>query len=222
VKAIFRFCCFLVLASGLSFAQANEVSFSAGATFTSEQNVTSTLFLPAPCVIPNCNVLTSSFKANTAFTFAGSYSRRLLGAGPVALSVELPFLGTPGHGVSTTSSSGIFGTINGSSSATLFFFTPSARITFLPASTISPWLAVGGGWARLTQGGQNSNSGAVQFGGGADFKTGMPHLRIRAEVRDFWAGNPLTSLSSIPEISTMVSPDHQHHIFAGGGVVVKF
>jgi hypothetical protein len=51
VKTILRFSCSLLLASGWSFAQSNELSFSAGATFTSDQNVTTTLALPLvlPC-----------------------------------------------------------------------------------------------------------------------------------------------------------------------------
>lgn len=224
MKVILRFSCFLLLASGWTFAQSNEISFSAGATFTSDQNVTTTLALPLliPCATPNCNVLSSTMKASTAFTFEASYARRLVGAGPVALFVELPMMGTPGHNVATVVSNPLIGTFNGSTSSTLFFFTPSARVRFFSSAAISPWISAGGGWARLTQGSQNVNGGAVQFGGGADFRTGVPHLGIRAELRDFWSGNSAAIPVSVAGLTSVVSPDHQHHLFAGGGVVLRF
>lgn len=240
MKRLPGFCYFLLLAAGWSFAQGNEVSLSAGATFTSSQTLTTTFTPLIPCTTPNCNVFSDVTKASTAFTFQASYARRLAGAGPLALYIELPVVGTPGHGVGTVFSSSVFGPFNGSTSSALFFFTPSARVKFFSSAKISPWVTAGGGWARLTQGSQNVDKGVVQFGGGLDFKTGVPHLGLRGEVRDFWSGGVLQSAPvatgvavglpggpiTVPPVQVTVtntiSPTHQHHVFAGGGVVLRF
>jgi len=59
--------------------------------------------------------------------------------------------------------------------------------------------------------------GAFQFGGGLDFKTPLPHIGLRAEVRDFWARG-INESGGIAQ----VSPERQHNLFAGGGIVIKF
>ena len=217
----------LLLAAGPSYGQSNEVSYSAGATFMSSQTQTVTFptLVPCPIPIPNCNVLTNTMDASHGFTFEASYARRLIGEGPVALYVELPVVGTPGHGVTTVVNDPFVGPISGSSSSSLFFLTPSARVKFFPSARISPWVTVGGGWARLSQGGLSANNGALQFGGGVDFQTGVPNLALRVEARDFWSASPLQtgSLSTtISGLTATVSPDHLHHVFAGGGVVLRF
>jgi hypothetical protein len=82
---------------------------------------------------------------------------------------------------------------------------------------VSPFLTVGGGLAHLGLGSGNRNTGALQFGGGADFNSPIRHLGFRAEVHDFFA--PKTFESSP---LTQVTAADQHTIFAGGGVVFRF
>lgn len=221
MKHIFTFFSFLLLAAGLSSAQSNEVSFSGGVILTSDQKATTTITLPLPlpCPFPTCVISeTTKTNASTAFTFEASYARQLAGAGPVALYIEFPVVGMPGHGIDTVFSTSLSGPFSGSSSSSLFFLTPSARVKFFSSSRISPWASVGGGWARLTLGSQNTDTGALQFGGGVDFKTGVPHLGFRAEARDFWSAG---ALQTVTQSTSVVSPEHQHHLFAGGGVVLR-
>ncbi len=227
MKKFFGFCCFLLLATRWGLAQNNEVNFSAGAMFTFDQNATTTFTPLVPCTIPNCNVIADVVKASTAFSFEASYARRLAGVGPVDLYLELPMVGTPGHSVDGVIRVTSINPLNATTSSSLFFFTPSARVKFFSSARISPWVTAGGGWAGLTQGSQTANKGAVQFGGGLDFKTGVPHLAVRGEVRDFWAGGVLQSgvvaAPLAPVTATItISPEHLHHVFAGGGVVLRF
>jgi hypothetical protein len=60
---------------------------------------------------------------------------------------------------------------------------------------------------------------AVQYGGGIDFKSGLPLLGFRVEVRDFVTGDPDFGFSSI---FTPNSGLHHHNILAGGGIVLRF
>jgi hypothetical protein len=101
-------------------------------------------------------------------------------------------------------------------------------VTVKPGSAISPWGSVGGGYARfdesttLVNGAPNTvktgtNKGALQYGGGVDFKT--PYkilfpLVLRAEVRDFYSGQPRLNL---------VRPGGgQHNVLVSGGIVLRF
>lgn len=229
MKHIFTFFGFLLLASGLSSAQSNEVSLSAGATFTTDQNLVTTLTSQTPCTPTTCFNTTSTMKPSAAFTFEASYARRLIGAGPADIYVELPVMATPGHNVGTTFNSTLGFSASGSTSSSLFFLTPSVRVSFLRSAGISPWVTVGGGWARLEQSGQNFNKAALQFGGGVDFKSILPHVILRAEARDFYAGGALQTgpvavgLGPTPVVLTnTISPLHQHHVFAGAGIVLRF
>lgn len=146
MKRTLGFCCFLLLTAGWSLAQSNEVSLSAGATWTSDQNLTTTSLAPCPVTDPTCNVLSASVKAKTAFTFEGVYARRLAGAGPVSLFVELPVMGTPGHDVNSIVSSSLAGSQTVPLSSTLLFFTPSAKVKLFSTAKISPGPRPAGDW----------------------------------------------------------------------------
>jgi hypothetical protein len=82
-------------------------------------------------------------------------------------------------------------------------------------------VSVGGGWARysLNTAGLTQNKAALQYGGGLDFKTGLPLLGFRVEVRDFVTGDPDFGSSGI---FTPNSGLHHHNILAGGGIVLRF
>jgi hypothetical protein len=54
------------------------------------------------------------------------------------------------------------------------------------------------------------------MGGGVDFKTRLPLLGFRFEVRDF-----MTSRPGIPAFSSITS-DHLHNLFVGGGITLHF
>jgi hypothetical protein len=80
---------------------------------------------------------------------------------------------------------------------------------------------VGAGWARysLVDFPGTVNKGALQYGGGLDFKTGLPLLGFRAEVRDFVTTDPSSLLG--PNF-TPQSGLHHHNLLVGGGVVLRF
>lgn len=113
--------------------------------------------------------------------------------------------------------------------ATLYL-TPGIRVKFLPNAAISPYVAAGAGYALYEQsffqsdGAANPaprfrHGGAFDFGGGFDapVPSGLPlarYLSLRAEVRDFYSGNPAYNLPSIR--------GGQHNVVAGGGFVIRW
>lgn len=220
------FCCIFSIAT---FAQKNELSFSVGAIHSSDQK--ETLFgITCPLGI-TCSPASTS--TDNGVAFEGNYARQLFRFGPASLDLEVPLVGAPGRDVTVN----VLGTsIPGILSTSTFFLTPSARVKF-HGGPISPFLSLGGGWAHFgaksnifsivfsgitipgtgTSFSSTTNSGALQFGGGLDFKTPLPHLAFRAEVRDFWAIG-----IARPSSGVQVSPERQHNIFAGGGVVLRF
>lgn len=219
------FCCVCLIHS---FAQKNELSFNLGALHTSDQTETIMLEIPCPMVI-NCTQISSS--TSTGVAFEGAYARQLFTFGAGSLDVELPLVGVPGRDVSTS----LITPVPVSASVSSLFFTPSARIKLFRSSPISPFASFGGGLAHIafqtsipsitvgpitvpgTTVSHSTNNGTLQFGGGVDFKTPLPHLSVRAEVRDFWSLGTAKSSSLV-----QVSPEHQHNIFAGGGLVLGF
>lgn len=220
VPATFLCCVFSIF----SFAQKNEFALSVGAVHSSDQ--TETVTFPGLATFSPVNSSTS-----IGVGFEGNYARQVVSFGRASLDAEVPLVGIPGRDVKL-STQGI--SFPGAISTWTFYLTPSARLKF-HAGPIEPFVSVGGGWAHLGTsfsfatpalsgvpvGGfsfsNSTNHGVLQFGGGADFKTPLPHLGARAEVRDFWG----TGIAQ-PGSSVTVSPAHQHNIFAAGGVVLRF
>lgn len=207
----------LCIAPLAAFAQNNELSFSLGGVFATSQTATTQTFISCPVTLPGCNIATTNFSSNAGFAFMGNFARRITAIGPATFYLEAPVVGGPGRDTNATFRSGtLLGDFVTLSSSSLFF-TPSAKVRFLDSSRISPFATVGGGLAHLGFSGSNKNTGALQFGGGLDFKSPIPHLGFRAEARDFYSGGILQSSTF-----THISPSHQHVVFVGGGVVFKF
>ena len=227
IAILMLFCCACLVCS---FAQKNELSFTVGALHSSDQTEDLLLGITCPLGVPNCTQINSSTSLGVAFQ--GAYARQLFSFGAGSLDVELPVAGAPGRDVKISST---LIPLPGTLSTTSLFFTPSARIKLLHSSPISPFASIGAGLAHF--GSQtrfpsiaigpilvpsrtlsnSTNHGALQFGGGLDFKTPLPHLALRAEVRDFWAPG-ITKPSSL----VRVSPERQHNVFAGGGLALLF
>ena len=140
----------------------------------------------------------------------------MVNAKTLSLHLEVPVAGVPSQKV--TFSGAFFLEPHQMSS---LFITPSLRLKLLPSSSISPWGSIGGGWAHYSSDVTLANNkGALQFGGGLDFKTGIPHLAFRAEVRDFVTSQPDPGISLF-----LVHPQgglHHHSLLVGGGVVFNF
>jgi len=198
--------------SSLALAQKNEFALSVGAVATSDQQTT-LLGITCPVGFPNC---TGPFNTSTStgIAFEGVYTRRLFNFHIASVGVEFPILGVPSRDVTTNRTP--IGALPFTVSQWSLFFTPSVQIRFLPSGRISPFFSLGGGLAHHDAA-SSITRGALQFGGGADFKTPLPHLAIRAEIRDFWARGFAESSRFFA-----VSPERLHNVFAGAGIVFKF
>lgn len=146
-----------------------------------------------------------------------NYGYRLLGGNKAALYGEVHFLANPLREVSSTDQ-----TLT--RDAATIFLTPGIRVKLRPNGRVAPYFAVGGGWAVYEQstttlsGSTNPasrlvNHAALDYGGGVDFKF-WRFVRLRGEVRDFYAGAPSYNTSAIH--------GGQHNVVAGGGLVLKF
>src|SRR5579884_669328 len=200
----------ILCASTFAAAQQADVAVVVGGSFVSNSRVT---FLSAPTVV-------DTVKTNNHVFFEGAPALRLAGGGAFFLHLEVPIVGI--H--SNTQQVGITAPVGNTSiqlDTSAIFITPALRLKVLPAAPISPWLSVGGGWARFsTNAGSPSNKGAIEYGGGLDFKTGLPVLGFRAEVRDFVTGDPNFGFTNI------VTGDNgglrRHNLMVGGGIVLRF
>jgi hypothetical protein len=97
-------------------------------------------------------------------------------------------------------------------------------VKFLPRSALSPYVAVGAGYALYEQsltrldGQPNSaprtiHRGAVDFAGGLDAKL-WRFVGLRFEVRDCYTGSPAYNTAAIS--------GGQHNIVVSGGFVLRF
>jgi hypothetical protein len=200
----------VAVSSTLSSAQKADVSFVVGGAFVSEDHV-------APGV--NCTItcpLAFNFRTDTHVFYEGTGAVRLANFKVASLHLEAPVAGIPSARVvfSGTPSSN---TLKLSS----VFVTPSLRVKFAPGFPVSPWASIGGGWAHYTLDGSSANKGALQFGGGVDIKTGIPLLGFRAQVRDFFTGQPDFGVVSIQTVGSP-SLGRRHNVLAGGGIVLRF
>lgn len=187
-------------------AQKADAALVLGGAFTSDIKQTFT-----PTVGPS-NLET--FKFDHHIFIEGAVSLRLLNAHLASLHVELPIAGVPSQPSPLE-----FGAVPGHLSS--LFITPSLKLKVLPVAPISPWVSVGGGWAHYHADDPTTvNRGAIQYGGGLDFKTGLPLLGFRAEARDFVSADP-SALFTGPSITPQKGL-HHHTLLVGGGLVIRF
>jgi hypothetical protein len=192
--------------SAAALAQKADIAFTAGGSFVSDIHQVT----PPPPILGASNP--SNLKTDHHIFLEGTLGARLINAHLVSLHVELPIAGIPSQKVSFSDTAGAF-----VSNLSTIFVTPALRLKLAPIAPISPWLSVGGGLAHYNGGsGNTANKPAVQFGGGIDFKTGLPLLGFRAEVRDFVTGDP--DFLSLVNNSGL----HHHNVLAGGGLVLRF
>jgi len=200
----------ILCASRFAMAQKADAAFVVGESFVNNSRVT---FLSTPTIV-------NTVKTNNHIFYEGALAVRLADAKLVSLHLELPVAGIHSNNqrIAITAPLGNT-TITLDTSA--LFITPALRLKFVPVAPISPWLSVGGGWARFSQDlGPTTNKGAIEYGGGLDFKTGLPILGFRAEVRDFVTGDPNFGFANI------VTGDNgglrRHNLLVGGGIVLRF
>lgn len=199
--------------STAAVAQKADVAFVAGGSFVSDTSGTLT--------VPEFPFFNPRFTTDTHLFLEGAFSARLLNAHAVALYVETPVAVIPSTQLSVQPSTGPGAPIPLDHIRTIFV-TPGLKVKLLPGASISPWASVGGGWARYSLEASDlaENKGALAFGGGIDFKTGLPLLGIRAEVRDFLTGSPDFGFPS--SIFTINGSFNHHNVLAGAGIVLRF
>lgn len=206
---------FLMFALSNAFAQKADVAFLAGGSFVSNSNEN---FL---CV-PELTCAQQQFKTGRQFFFQGAGAYRLAGFGPASLALELPVAVIPSQRLTLSGFCCTLGHV------TSTFVTPSLRVKLLPRAPISPFFSLGGGWGRYSRGlGVVVNKGALQYGGGLDVKTLVPHLALRFEVRDFVTGDPGFDHSAIFIANQVFNGSfqgglHHHNVLPAGGIVFHF
>ncbi|HET9281098.1 MAG TPA: hypothetical protein VFR24_03945 [Candidatus Angelobacter sp.] len=200
--------------STAAVAQKADVAFVAGGSFVSDTSGTLT--------VPEFPFFNPRFTTDTHLFLEGAFSARLLNAHAVALYVETPVAFIPSTQLSVQPSTGLFGAPIPIDHIRSLFVTPGLKVKLLPGASISPWASVGGGWARYSLEASDvaESKAALAFGGGIDFKTGLPLLGIRAEVRDFLTGSPDFGFPS--SIFTVNGSFNHHNVLAGAGIVLRF
>ena len=182
-------------------AQVNEVSITAGRTFVSTQTATTT---GLPVHFGN--------EESVAF----NYARFLKNFKVFGLYAELPVAIYPRMDVNYH-----LGTTPKDIGA--LFVTPSVRMNIFSGDSVTPWVSVGGGYARFREApvtlyenpnpSSGSNTGVVQFGAGLD--VWFWHTwGGRFEARDFYSGTPALNVDT--------GRSRQHNYYVGVGVIHRF
>lgn len=195
-----------VLSAHAQDERKNEVGLLLGAAVTPQVQVTGTSG--------------GKLEIGSGVAFQVTYARQLAATRSAALYFEVPAVAVPLQDI--TASIG-----PAPENYDSFFVTPGLRVKLAPASPISPWLSVGGGYALFEESAirkdgthnitRGTSGGAVQFGGGVDFRTPVKILfpiHLRAEARDFY--------TSKPNYNVNTGGGSQHNLVFSGGLVLRF
>lgn len=210
---------FVLLLSTAALAQKADAAFVVGGSFVSDSTAT----FAVPCLRPPCPAspaFISTVQTPHQVFLEGALGIQLLDAKVASLHLEVPVAGIPSQTVHlSTAPSAVFAHMSST------YVTPGFRLKLLPVAPISPFVSLGAGWAHYSLASGATNKGALEYGGGLDFKTGIPFLGFRGEVRDFVTGDPnfgfVGSVGGLQGSSNQ-SGLHRHNILAGGGVVLRF
>ncbi len=185
----------------------NEITGVLGRIFISDQGIHG----------PNAPAVNPFVRSGKGLTFEVNYSRLLFGTQIYSISGEVPAVFNLDEDLNS-------GAAVVPVDYKQIFVTPSARFNLFPDTAVSPWVSIGGGFARFSENknllyygtnpGSSSTSGVLQAGFGLDVKV-IGRFSIRGEVRDFWSGTP-----NLPLADT--GKTRQHNYFVGGGVVWHF
>jgi hypothetical protein len=149
-------------------------------------------------------------------TLGINYGHHLVGTRVAAVYGEIEFVAIPNRGVTSATA------VVAQNYASLYV-TPGVRLKLFPRWRLSPWAAIGGGYALYEESAQLSNGqnttnkflnrGVLDYAGGVDYRL-FRLIGLRGEVRDFLLGNP--NLNAAPTSST------QHNVVASGGILLRF
>lgn len=202
------FLCTAATLAGAQYDKKNELGLLLGGAVSPDRTITT--------AVPDPNI-----GIDTGLTFQATYARRVTNGRGAALYIEVPFVAMPNAFVHS-------GTNGVPEAYAVLYVTPGLRVKFAPERKVSPWLAVGGGYARFDEssnlqdktpnpGQIGSNRGALQLGGGVDLRTGLKillPLDLRFELRDFYSGKPNYNFPT--------EGSGQHILVFSGGIVLRF
>jgi hypothetical protein len=203
-------CLALLLATSTLGAQTkNDVGLSIGTVLQPSPGATTT---QTPFEVTHVSF-------GSGLTFEANYARRVVSRSAFALELEAPLLAVPSESVSSRPAPAVPRNF-----ASLFIL-PSLRLRLLPKSRLSPWLSLGGGYARYAESTslqdntasplpRGTNTGALQYGIGADYRiaTILLPISLRVEARNLYAGAP----------SLNVQNTSHNDPFITGGFVLHF
>lgn len=187
--------------------QNNELTGIVGRTFISDQGISGA----------NAPQLNPFVRSGKGLTFEVNYSRYFIFHPVYAVSGEVPAafnldedLNSGGNVVPVDYKQ--------------IFVTPAVRVNLFPATAVSPWVSLGGGFGHFSENnklyyggpnpGKSKTTGVLEGGIGLDV-TFWRRFAIRGQVRDFWSGEPDFPLAN-------TGKTRQHNFFVGGGVVWHF
>jgi hypothetical protein len=185
-----------------ALAQSNDITLSLGGTLSQSRDFRSPT--------------TGATQTSADISLGVNYGRRFLDAEVAELYGEIESVALPNRGLTAA-------TATVPQNYASLYVAPGLRLKVLPSARLSPWFAVGGGYALYEQSaklsnGQNTTNkflsrGVFDFGGGLDYKV-FRFLGLRGEVRDFLSGNP--------NLNVALSSSTQHNVVASGGINVRF
>jgi Outer membrane protein beta-barrel domain len=190
----------LFLVSQTAFAQKQELGLTLGGLVPQDRGTT-----------PN------AVRLGGGTALQANYGYRLFERKTTAFYGEVHFLANPLRDITSANPAS-------TRDVATIYVTPGIRVKFADRRALSPYVAVGGGYAvyeqsLLTLGGRPNpasrlvDQGAFDFGGGVDSKL-WRWIGARGEVRDFYTGSPAYNISGLG--------GGQHNVVAGGGFVLKW
>ncbi len=156
----------------------------------------------------------STFDISPGVALEGSFAHRLIGVPLASVYAELPVAAGFRVGGNTR-----VGDIVSTSNYSALFITPGLKLKLAPSFPVSPWLAVGVGYARFHSGSTSLTPNTTEskfvadVGGGIDMKI-APFVSLRGEVRDFHTTSANALLTAVGVTG--------HNLMAAGGLVVRF
>ena len=191
-------------------AEKNEIGLIIGVTAT-----------PTRTLAPGSVIGDSDLTSKASLALGVDYDRRVVSTDWVTLYGGGDFLASP-LDVKLSSPPA-----NVSPQYAYIFLTGHVKARFYPDSKFSPWLSVGGGYARFKEKPptatvdpftQGTGRSTLEMGAGFDTQpvthiAGFP-IAFRVEVRDFYSG--------VPNYGQSLVRSKQHNMILGGGLVVRF
>jgi hypothetical protein len=195
-------------ASAAAQDEVNQLTGIIGRVFISDQGIQGG--------IPPNNLI----RSGKGLSFEVNYSRRLMGTAIYSISGEIPAVFNLDEDLNS-------GDVVPKDYKQIFV-TPGLRLNLFPVTAVSPWVSIGGGFARFSENkdllyyganpGGSTTSGVLEGGLGLDvnpFRGRFRRFGFRLDARDFWSGEPDFPLAP-------TGKTRQHNYFVGGGVVWHF